>query len=150
MPRSARSWIGAPETDQHAEVVSALRLIWLVFASALGELLAMMRCETLAMPRIDEPGFIAFEQIGSSPWQTFTARASRSEPHPGPLGIEKLDPGGLEGGVDLGEGLRPGVSGAALEIGDGLFGDFRVRDEVLLRPVEQRAGGAALRWGEGH
>jgi hypothetical protein len=25
-----------------------------------------------------------------------------------------------------------------------------VRDEVLLRPVEQRAGGAALRGGEGH
>jgi hypothetical protein len=150
MPRSARSWIGAPETDQHAEVVSALRLIWLVFASALGELLAMMRCETLAMPRIDEPGFIAFGQIGSSPWQTFTARASRSEPHPGPLGIEKLDPGGLEGGVDLGEGLRPRTRSSPLEIGDGLFGDFRVRDEVLLRPVEQRAGGAALRWGEGH
>jgi hypothetical protein len=61
------------------------------------------------------------------------------------LGIEKLDPGGLEGGDDLDEGLRPGLGGSPLEIGDRLLRDFRVRDEVLLRPVEQRAGGAALR-----
>jgi hypothetical protein len=42
-----------------------------------------------------------------------------------------------------------GPSGTALEISDRLLGDFSVLRKVVLRPVEQRASGTALRIREG-
>jgi hypothetical protein len=73
-----------------------------------------------------------------------------SQPHPWCASVEKLDPGGLEGGGDLSQGLRPRLGGAAFKIGNRFLGDFAMLDEIFLGPVEKGAGGTALRGAERH
>ena len=64
----------------------------------------------------------------------------RFEPYTGPISVEKLNPLSLESGEDLRQGLLARGGGAALEIGNRLFGDFGMPDQLLLRPVEEGAG----------
>ena len=64
--------------------------------------------------------------------------------------MKKLDPSGFKGSGESGQGLGPGLGSASLKVRNRLFRDSRVPYESFLRPVEEGAGGAALRGGEGH
>jgi hypothetical protein len=61
-----------------------------------------------------------------------------------------LDAGCLERGADLSQRLCPRLGGAAFEVGDCLFRNAGVPDEVFLRPIQQGTGGAALGGSEWH
>src|SRR5690348_5636888 len=58
--------------------------------------------------------------------------------------MKKLDPSGFEGTGELGQGVGPGLGGAALKIGNGFLRNSRVPHEIVLRPVEEGAGGTTL------
>jgi hypothetical protein len=109
-----------------------------------------IKCRSRGGQAFDRPGTEGSERLGASalvlledaagqhraaavggPVPIVLARCD-SQQHSDLLSIEELDPGGLKGGGDLG------------------VGDLGVGDEVLLGPVEESAGGAALRVGKGH
>jgi hypothetical protein len=67
------------------------------------------------------------------------------ETHARRIAIGEFDALGLKRGTDVDEGAGVGGAGAALEIGQSLFGDAGAFGELLLGPIEKRAPGAVQR-----
>jgi hypothetical protein len=71
------------------------------------------------------------------------------EPHTWGIAIGEFNTLGRERLSDVGKRAGVGGTGAALEVGQGLFGDACAFGELFLRPIEQGTPGAALFGTEG-
>lgn len=72
------------------------------------------------------------------------AATKRREPRARCSAVKQFDAREFKGDDNLGDSAGVGRGRAALEIGDSFLGDAGVVRQLLLRPIEKGAGGAAL------